>query len=59
MLPCAGLHAHECISPATISHHLKELQGAGLISVERAGRGVKLALDREVWAAYLRELSGM
>ena len=56
VLPCSGLSVHDCIRPATISHHLKELQTAGLITVEREGRGVRLALRRDVWAAYVREL---
>lgn len=58
-MPCTCLSAHECISPATVSHHLKELQNAGLITTEREGRGMRLALRREVWEAYLRELSSL
>ena len=56
VLPCSGLKMHSCIRPATISHHLKELQTAGLITVERDGRGVRLALRRDIWGAYLQEL---
>lgn len=58
-LSCAALHAHASLSPATISHHLKELQVAGLVIAEREGRGMKLMLNREVWAAYLRELAAL
>ena len=54
---CSSLDAQHCISPATISHHLKALQEADLISMERQGRVASLTLRREVWDAYLRELS--
>lgn len=56
-LPCSQLGVKGCLSPATISHHLRELQEAELVSVEREGRGMKLSLRREVWAAYLRFLA--
>ena len=59
VLPCSGLKMHNCIRPATISHHLKELQTAGLITVEREGRELRLALRREVWEAYLRVLASL
>lgn len=58
-LPCTALPVRHCISPATLSHHVKELQEAGLISSERDGRGMKLTLRRDVWEAYLRELSSL
>ena len=38
---------------------MKELQDAGLITSEREGRGVKLSLRRDMWEAYLRELSSL
>ena len=58
-LACACLSIKDCLSPATISHHLKELQAAGLVGIEREGRGVRLTLQREVWAAYLRALGAL
>ncbi len=58
-LACTGLRARDCIRPATISHHLKELQAAGLVSAEREGRGMKLSFERHVWQAYLRQLSSL
>ena len=59
LLPCTSLHARSCLSPATISHHLKELQEAKLITIEREGRGVRLSLRREVWRAYLKQLAAL
>lgn len=54
---CGALFARECISPATMSHHLKELQDAGLVEVSREGRMMRLTLQRAVWEAYLRQLA--
>ena len=58
-MACASLDVRECISPATISHHLKELQSVGLVSVEREGRGMRLKFERPLWQAYLRELGSL
>ncbi len=56
-LNCSGLQEQEHISPATISHHIKELHEAGLIEVEREGRCANLSLRRDTWEAYLRQLA--
>lgn len=56
---CSGLPVRECISPATLSHHVKELQEAGLIGVEREGRAVRMTLRRDTWNAYLRALGSL
>ncbi len=53
---CSNLHAQENLSPATISHHLRELQEAGLVDSRRDGRRMCLKLRRPVWSAYLRYL---
>ena len=55
--PCASLDEQKVLSPATISHHLKELAEAGLVEVERDGRCASLTLDRETWNAYLAQLA--
>ena len=55
-LLCSSLDAQACISPATISHHLRELQEAGLVDAQRQGRSMRLTLRRSVWNAYLRHL---
>lgn len=54
---CSALDAHQELSPATISHHLKELQEAGLVDVAREGRTAQLTLRRDVWDAYVAHLS--
>ncbi len=59
VLSCSALEVNQSISAATISHHLKELQEAGLVNAERSGRVMHLTLRREVWEAYLRELAAL
>lgn len=54
---CGSLQEQKILSPATISHHLKELAEAGLIEVEREGRCASLSLHRDVWSAYLDQLA--
>jgi ArsR family transcriptional regulator len=54
---CGSLAEREVLSPATISHHIKELADAGLIDVQREGRCASLSLRREVWNAYLAQLA--
>lgn len=55
--PCMALVDECSITQATISHHLKELAGADLISARREGKCGYFTLRAETLAAYQAELS--
>jgi ArsR family transcriptional regulator, arsenate/arsenite/antimonite-responsive transcriptional repressor len=54
---CVELRKLCPITPATLSHHLKELESAGLITIGRQGKFALPAFRREVWKTYLSQLA--
>jgi ArsR family transcriptional regulator len=56
---CSCVRNWTGLAPATVSHHLRELDAAGLIHMERNGKFAHLTFRRDVWNAYLRRLSAL
>jgi len=54
---CSALQESQKITPATLSHHIKELANAGLVEVAREGKFMRLSLNRPVLETYLAQLS--
>jgi ArsR family transcriptional regulator len=56
-LACVAVRDCMGIAPATLSHHMKELEMAGLVEVAREGKFASYRLRRDVLDAFLRRLS--
>ncbi len=55
--PCSAMRDCVEVSPATLSHHMKELEAAGLIHVQRNGKFVSYTPAAEILKAYVHRLS--
>jgi ArsR family transcriptional regulator len=55
-LACCVVRDCTGINPATLSHHMKELEIAGLVEVVREGKFASYVLRRDVLEAFLQRL---
>ena len=56
---CVGdLGEHISVAPSTLSHHVKELQRAGLIKTQRQGQHVSCQIEPETINALKKFLNG-
>ena len=56
-LPCHQMRGCVRISAATLSHHMRELETAGLVASVREGKFVSYSLRRDVLQAYIARLA--
>src|SRR5260370_10751239 len=54
--PCSELRECFPITAATMSHHVKELEGAGLVETSRRGKFMDTTFCRDTWNAYPADL---
>ena len=56
-LACESIRSCCDVTAATLSHHMKELETAGLVESSREGKFVTYRLRRDVLEAYLEQMA--
>ena len=56
-IACCTLAQAGQVSPSTMSHHLQQLEAAGLVDVTRDGKFAVLRLCRPRYDAFVRQLA--
>jgi ArsR family transcriptional regulator, arsenate/arsenite/antimonite-responsive transcriptional repressor len=56
-MQCAEIKDCHSVTAATLSHHMKELETAGLILVTREGKFASYSLRRDVLKVYTEQLA--
>jgi ArsR family transcriptional regulator len=56
-IACSVLNEAFPVTQATISHHLRELQEAGLIEVRRQAKYMYIKLNHAIWSEYVTALA--
>ena len=55
--PCSTIRPEFPLSAATLSHHMKELEAAGLVDSHKEGKFVSYTLRRDTLQAYIQRLA--
>ncbi len=56
---CMQLRDTLAMNPATLSHHIKQLEASGLIETVRDGKFVRAHIRRRAWKVYLAYLKAL